>query len=92
MPAGSPAHINEERKIHPSIGMVEYAWRGCTIQRASAPHGLWLFAKAQAAAEKLSGEARERLRELVRRNGGDEVMAISLARAMKRENYVLVLQ
>lgn len=92
LPAGSPAHINEERKIHPSIGMVEYAWRGCTVQRASAPHGLWLFAKAQAAAEKLSGEARERLRELVRRNGGDEIMAISLARAMKRENYVLVLQ
>jgi glutathione S-transferase len=92
LPAGSLVHIDAERKVHPTIGMVEYPWRGCTVQRASAPHGLWLFARAQAAAEGLSGDARERLADLVRRNGGDAVMALRCTRRMKRERCVLVLQ
>lgn len=72
--------------------MVEYQWRGCKIQRASAPHGLWLFAKAQAAANGLSGAAQQRVAELLKRTGGEPVMALQLARQMKRENYNLVLQ
>lgn len=92
LPAGTPTHIAQERKIHPTVGMVEYQWRGCKIQRASAPHGLWLFAKAQAAANGLSGAAQQRVAELLKRTGGEPVMALQLARQMKRENYNLVLQ
>ena len=91
-PSGSPAHIDQERKIHPTVGMVEYQWRGCKIQRASAPHGLWLFAKAQAATCELTDAEQQHVAELVRRTGGEQVMALQLARQMKRENYTLVLQ
>lgn len=91
LPAGTSTHIDQERKIHPTVGMVEYQWRGCKIQRASAPHSLWLFAKAQAAAGSLSGAAQQRVSDLVNRNGGEQVMTLQLARQMKRENYSLIL-
>lgn len=92
LPVGSLVHISNERKVHPTVGMVEFAWRGCTVQRANAPHGLWLFAKAQHAARGLSDEASARLDDLVHRNGGDALMATTLARTIQRENNILVLQ
>lgn len=92
LPSGTPTHIDQERKVHPTVGMVEYQWRGCRIQRASAPCGLWLFSKAQAAASNLSGAERQRLAELVQRLGGEQIMGLQLARQMHRENYTLVLQ
>ena len=90
-PAGHLVDVDGERKVHPSLGIVESDLRGCKVSRASAPHGLWLFAKAQAAATALDGSARERFVELLRQTNGEQVMAIRLERAMKREDYVLVL-
>ena len=92
LPAGRLVNIDAARKVHPTTGMVEGNWRGCAVQRASAPHGLWMLGKAQSAADGLAGAARARLTDLVRRNGGDEVMALRCARQMKREHCVLVLQ
>lgn len=46
---------------------------------------------AAAHARALPGEARKRFEALVKRTGGEQVMAIELARPMKREDYVLVL-
>jgi glutathione S-transferase len=89
--AGQIVSMDGDRKVHPTIGLVEIEWRGCKLKRASAPHGLWLFSKAQAAANEIGAEARKRLTELVNRTGGEQVMTIRLARAMKRENNVLVL-
>jgi glutathione S-transferase len=91
MPAGRMVSSTGERKIHPTLGPIEYRWRGITVARASAPHGLWHFDKAAAVARALEGEARASFDSLVRRSGGDSVMAIRLARPMKREDYVLVL-
>jgi hypothetical protein len=91
LPAGHLVSADGERKIHPTLGFIDYPWRGCTVHRASAPHGLWHFDKAAAYARALSGKPRARLDALVQRCGGEQVMAIEPARPMKRENYALVL-
>jgi hypothetical protein len=39
----------------------------------------------------LSGEPRKRVDALVQRCGGEQVMAIELARPMERQDYALVL-
>jgi len=90
-PAGHLVSATGERKTHPTLGFIEYEQRGCRIHRNSAPHGLWHFDRAAAHARSLQGEARARFSALVQRTGGAQVMAIELARPLKRENYVLVL-
>jgi len=91
LPAGHLVSATGERKVHPSLGPIEYQQRGCTIRRASAPHGLWHFDRAAAYGRALTGPAREHFDALVLRAGGERVMSIRLARPMKRENYLLVL-
>jgi glutathione S-transferase len=91
MPAGSMVSASGERKTHPSIGPIEYEWRGCTFRRSSSPHGLWHFDKAASYARALAGEPKSRFEALVQRTGGERVMAIHLARPMTRQDYVLVL-
>ena len=91
LPAGHLVSADGERKVHPTLGFIDYPWRGCSVHRASAPHGLWHFDKAAAYARALSGESRKRFDALVKRTGGEQVMAIELARPMKREDYALVL-
>jgi glutathione S-transferase len=89
--AGSLVSARGQKRVHPSVGPVSYPWRGVTIRRQSAPHGLWHFARATAQARSLDGEARRRLFDLIERTGGAATMALALARPMKRENYALVL-
>jgi hypothetical protein len=91
LPTGTLVCSDGERKTYPSIGPIEYRWRGCTVQRASAPHGLWHFDKAAAYARTLSGDAKSRFDALVGRTSGERVMSIRLARPMLREDYVLVV-
>ena len=79
------------RSVHPHVGRIDYAWRGVTMRRGSHPHSLWHFARAQAAAAALEGEARARLDALLERTGGAAVMAISTARPILRQNNVLLL-
>ena len=89
--AGHLVSAGGERKVHPTLGYIDYTLRGCAIHRASAPHGLWHFDKAASHARALLGTARERFDDLVRRLRGEEVMSIRLARPLERRNYVLVL-
>jgi glutathione S-transferase len=91
MAAGTMVSVTGERKVHPSLGPIEYAWRDCTMSRSSSPHGLWHFDKAAAHARALTGDAKTRFDALVARTGGDRVMAIRLARPMARRDYVLVV-
>jgi glutathione S-transferase len=91
LPSGHVVSLNQDRKVHPSLGEITYQLRGCTIKRTCAPQTLWHFDKAAAYARALSGYARTQLDALVRRTGGEQVMAITLARQLKRENYVVVL-
>ena len=90
--AGHLVHINDKHMVHPTLGMVSYAWRGVQVQRASAVHGLWLFQLAQDAANALSGDAKQKLAAWVERTGGQEVMDLRLPRAMERRNNLLVLK
>ncbi|MBK6350243.1 MAG: glutathione S-transferase family protein [Steroidobacteraceae bacterium] len=90
-PAGTMVSASGERKIHTTLGPLQYQWRDCVMQRASSPHGLWHFDKAAVLARALTGDAKTRFDALVRRAGGEQVMSIPLSRPMRRENYVLVL-
>jgi glutathione S-transferase len=89
--AGHPASISEKHQVHPTLGPVEYAWRGITMRRASAPHGLWHFERAAGFARGLSGDARTRLDELLQRTGGSALTTVRLSRQLTRENYALVI-
>ena len=90
--AGHLVHINDKHMVHPTLGMVSYAWRGVQVQRASAVHGLWLFQLAQDAANALSGDAKQKLAAWVERTGGQEVMDLHLPRALERQNNLMVLK
>ncbi|MEY4238557.1 MAG: hypothetical protein RL339_1158 [Pseudomonadota bacterium] len=90
----APGHMvshNGARQVHPHVGRISYAWRGVTMERASQPHSLWHFARAQAAAAALDGAAATRLAGLLERTGGTAMMALRTARPIVRENNVLVL-
>ncbi len=90
--AGHLVHINDKHMVHPTLGMVSYAWRGVQVQRASAVHGLWLFQLAQDAANALSGDAKQKLAAWVERTGGQKVMDLRLPRALERQNNLMVLK
>ena len=92
MQAGDLINANDKHMVHPTLGMVSYAWRGVQVHRASAVHGLWLFQTAQDAANAVSGNAKQKLAAWIERTGGQEVMALSLPRAMERRNNLLVLK
>jgi hypothetical protein len=92
MQAGDLINANDKHMVHPTLGRVSYAWRGVQLQRASAVHGLWLFQTAQDAANAVSGDAKQNLAAWIERTGGQEVMALSLPRAMERRNNLLVLK
>ncbi len=91
-PAGTAVEVRGERKVHQTLGMVTAPLRGVPMTRASAPNGLWLLDKALAANAAMDGAAAERSQALIARTGGEAVMAIRLARGMRRDDYALVLQ
>jgi len=90
--AGDRIHFNEDRVVHPSVGMVSYPWRGVQMQRSSAVHGLWLFQLAQRVAQSMPADAAQKLAALLMRTGGQDVMALALPRQIDRRNNVLVLK
>lgn len=91
MPSGHLVSADGAPRIHPTLGYLEYPWRGCTIRRASAPHGLWHFDRAASHGRRLEGDAATRFAALLTRTGGERVMAIKLERPLKRERYRLTL-
>lgn len=91
LPAGHLVSASGERKVHPTLGFIDYEMRGCAIHRASAPHALWHFDKAASYARTMDEIACARFTSLLQRVGGERVMAIRLTRPLKRENYTLVL-
>jgi glutathione S-transferase len=92
LPPGSPPSLNPERRlVHPLLGPVSYPYRGITMTRSCAPQSLWHLGKSAQAARNFEGSALDRWQSLLERTGGREVMAIELARPMKREDYLLVL-
>ena len=92
MQAGDLINANDKHMVHPTLGMVSFVWRGIQVQRASAVHGLWLFQTAQDTALAMSSDAGQNLAGLLKRSGGQEVMALCLPRAMERRNNLLVLK
>lgn len=92
LPAGSPPSLTPARRlVHPMLGPVSYRYRGVAMTRHCAPQALWHFDKSAQLARCFEGAALTRWREVLERTGGTEVMAIQLARPMKRHDYLLVL-
>jgi glutathione S-transferase len=90
--AGELISADGERRVHASLGMVEYSWRGCNVRRNSAVQGLWLFDKVVQAANALEAGPRARFDTLLKDSSGESVMALRLKRGIKRQNNVLVLE
>ena len=90
-PEGQVLSADGQRRVHASLGPVQYTWRGANISRASAAHGLWLFDKALADAKNLQGAERERLDLLLARCAGQYFFEMQLPRTIRRQANVLVL-
>lgn len=88
---GTLVSVTGDRKVHPTLGPIEFTLRGTPIRCASMPQALWHFERAAAMARALTGEAKARFDTLVGAARGDEVMAIRLARPIVRANNVLVV-
>jgi glutathione S-transferase len=89
--SGDLVSTRRERQLHPSLGEISFTLRGRTLRAAGAPQVLWHFHKALTRARALTGAAKAQFDALIQRTGGERVMAITLARPLKRENYVLVV-
>ena len=92
MQAGQQVHVNDSPVVHPTLGMVSYAWRGGQVQRASAVHGLWLLQNALDAMQAMPADATTSLTALLTRTGGQSVMNLRLPRPLTRLNNLLVLK
>ena len=89
--AGDPVSAQGERQLHPTLGDISYMLRDQNIRSGGTPQALWHFDKALRRARALTAAARSRFEDLITRTGGERVMAITLARPLERENYVLVV-
>ena len=90
--AGDLIHVNDQHMVHPTLGMVSYAWRGIQVHRASAVHGLWLFQRVQEALRALPSDVHVICTALLQRSGGEALMGLAMPRAMVRLNNLLVLK
>ena len=88
---GAIVSVTGERALHPKVGTIRFELRGTPVTCAGWAHALWHFGKAAAYARTLTGDARAQLDTIVRRTGGEQVMGMTLARPLKRENFVLVV-
>lgn len=89
--AGDLASEQPRRQVHPSLGEITFTLRGRAVRAGGMPQALWHLDRALSLARALTGAARAQLDALERRTGGERVMAIALARPLRRENYVLVV-
>jgi glutathione S-transferase len=86
--AGDLVSQSGEPQVHPNVGKVEYPWRGVTMKRGSAPHMLWMFARAQDLTAQSAGEQLDMLIDQV---GGQEAMSLVLTKRIVREKNMLIL-
>lgn len=91
MPAGAVVGLDGKKRVHPNVGPIAYPWRGCLVERASAPHALWHFSRFQEQLAACDDEARDMLMPLLQQLGGEEACALQLTRPMVRQNYALCL-
>jgi glutathione S-transferase len=88
---GTLVAADGKRTVHPTLGPLEYKWRGQLIQRASSPHTLWHFDRAASHAVGLVGKSADALTALLQRTGGEWISTVTLARPLQRRDYVLVV-
>jgi hypothetical protein len=88
--SGDLVSAGGDRRVHPTVGDISYALGRQNIRCAATPQALWHLDKVLSRARALSGASKTQFDALIERAGGSRVMAIKLARPLKRENYVLV--
>lgn len=91
MSAGTLVSLDGKQRVHPHVGPISYAWRGCTVERVSAPQALWNFARFQKVRGETDGAARERLDSVLRQAGGLAASDIELSRPIVRADFALRL-
>jgi glutathione S-transferase len=89
--AGDLASAQGARRLHATLGQISFPLGNQTIRTTAAPQALWHFDKAARRARALTGASKARFDALVERTGGSRAIAITLARPLKRDKYVLVV-
>ena len=89
--AGAVVGLDGKKRVHPHLGPISYQWRGCLVERSSAPHALWHFSRFQEQLVSCAGEARDTLMPLLEQLGGEKTCSIKLTRPLIRQNYALCL-
>ena len=89
MPVGQLVSVDGKRRVHPTLGPIDFPLRESIVRRASAPQTLWHFDIAAAEGRSLSGAAFSRFTALMQQTGGTEAMALQLARPIVRRDYAL---
>jgi glutathione S-transferase len=90
-PADTIVSRKGERQVHPNVGRVSFDWRGTVMQRGSQPHMLWMLAKAQGRAARLTAAHADSLAQLMGDAGCQPLLDLPINRAMARRDNVLVL-
>lgn len=88
---GRLASLDGQRRVHPNIGSIRFAWRGCVIEKACAPQTLWHFDRAAALVRAARGTEKARLSAHIEQLGGRSIGDLKLVCPLRREDYVLVL-
>ena len=88
---GAFVALDGKKRVHPHVGPIAYRWRGCTVERVSAPQTLWHFGRFQQQLVACDGEALDRLLMVLEQAGGQEACALKLVRPIERRHYGLVL-
>lgn len=90
-PAGTPVSLDGARRVHPSLGPVAFGWRGVHIERRSAVHALWMFARMHSSITAMDGIALASFDALLSRTDGSLVKHVTLDRAMQRADNIIIL-
>ncbi len=89
--AGILVAADGKKRVHPTVGPIAYAWRGCTVERLSAPQTLWHFNRFQQVLVEVAPERQAALWDLIDAAGGRPACEVRLSRPIARDGYALVL-
>ena len=91
LPSGTHPNLGGEKKIHPVVGKIDCKLRGIAIERACFSNTLYMFDQALQNYRHMPASSRTELQALFERLGGDHLLLLKMARPMRRENNLLIV-
>ncbi|HET8869038.1 MAG TPA: glutathione S-transferase family protein [Aquabacterium sp.] len=92
LPSGHAVNLDEKRRVHPTLGPIQYELRGVMVHRTSAPQALWHYDQFLMLSEALDDDVRKNFDALMDRVGGREAVSLRLPRRIVRRDYILLVE